>query len=54
MARDDKIRLPAGQGGLTRYFEEAKSTFEFSPSSVIVIAIIIMLIIIALHNFWSF
>jgi len=25
MAQDNKIRLPSGQGGLTRYFDEYKS-----------------------------
>lgn len=49
MARDDKIRMPSGQGGLTRYFDEYKSKIEFSPTAVIVLCIIIMAVIIVLH-----
>ncbi len=48
---DDKIRLPSGQGGLTRYFDEYKSKIEFSPGSVIILAIIIMVVVILLHQF---
>jgi len=48
---DDKIRLPSGQGGLTRYFEEYHSKFELSPGAVLVLSILIMVIIILLHAF---
>ena len=51
MAKDNKIRMPSGQGGLTRYFDEYKSKIEFSPAAVIVLAVIIMVIIIVLHYF---
>ncbi len=51
MAQDNKIRMPSGQGGLTRYFDEYKSKIEFSPGSVVVMAIVIMIIIILLHYF---
>ncbi|MBU0457525.1 MAG: preprotein translocase subunit Sec61beta [Nanoarchaeota archaeon] len=51
MARDNKIRLPSGQGGLTRYFDEFKSKIELSPGSIIVMCIIVMVIIILLHYF---
>ena len=51
MAKDNKIRMPSGQGGLTRYFDEYKSKIEFSPGSVIVLSIVIMAIIIILHLF---
>ncbi|MBR9683329.1 preprotein translocase subunit Sec61beta [Candidatus Woesearchaeota archaeon] len=51
MARDNKIRMPSGQGGLTRYFDEYKSKIEFSPNAVIVMCIVIMLIVILLHYF---
>ena len=49
MGKDDKIRMPSGQGGLTRYFDEYKSKIEISPGSVIVLSLIIMVIIIILH-----
>ncbi len=51
MAHDNRIRLPSGQGGLTRYFDEYKSKIDFSPAAVIVLAAIIMIIIILLHQF---
>jgi len=51
MARDNKIRMPSGQGGLTRYFDEYHSKIEFSPGFVIVLCLIIMIIVILLHYF---
>lgn len=51
MAHDNRIRLPSGQGGLTRYFDEYKSKIEFSPGMVIVLCLVIMMIIILLHYF---
>ena len=51
MAQDNRIRLPSGQGGLTRYFDEYKSKIEFSPGAVIVLTIVIMLIVLLLHYF---
>ncbi|MAG73930.1 preprotein translocase subunit Sec61beta [archaeon] len=51
MAKDNKIRMPSGQGGITRYFDESISKVEFSPGMVIVIAVVIMVIVILLHQF---
>ena len=51
MARDDKIRMPSGQGGLTRYFDESKSKIDISPMAVVVLSILIMVIVIILHLF---
>lgn len=51
MARDNKIRMPSGQGGLTRYFDEYRSKIEFSPGVVIILCVIVMMIIILLHYF---
>lgn len=51
MTRDNKIRLPSGQGGLTRYFDEFKSRIEFSPGAVIVLCVVIMIMVILLHYF---
>jgi preprotein translocase subunit Sec61beta len=53
MGKDNKIRMPSGQGGLTRYFDEFKSKIEFSPAAVIVLSVVIMIIIILLHYFGS-
>lgn len=46
---DNKIRLPSSGGGLVRYFEDYKSKIEFSPSLVIVMIIIVILIELYLH-----
>ena len=51
MAKDNKVRMPQGQGGLTRYFDEYKSKIEISPGAVIVLSLVIMIIIILLHYF---
>lgn len=51
MSKDNKIRMPSGQGGLTRYFDEYRSKIEFSPGAVIILAIVTMIIIILLHQF---
>ncbi len=49
MAKDNKIRLPSGQGGLTRYFDESEAKIEFSPMTVIILSIIVMVVVIAMH-----
>ncbi|MDP3734222.1 MAG: preprotein translocase subunit Sec61beta [Nanoarchaeota archaeon] len=51
MAQDNKIRLPSGQGGLTRFSDEFKSRIELSPATVVVLCVIVMIIIILLHQF---
>jgi preprotein translocase subunit Sec61beta len=51
MAKQDKIRMPSGMGGLTRYFDEYRSKVEIAPGHVIVLAIIVMIIVIVLHYF---
>jgi len=50
---DDKIRMPSGQGGLVRYFDEYKSKIEFSPGVIIIMCIIVMAIVILMHYFGS-
>jgi preprotein translocase subunit Sec61beta len=47
----DQIRMPSGQGGLVRYFDEYKSKIEISPGAVIVMCILVMAIVILLHYF---
>ncbi len=49
MARDEKIRMPTGQGGLVRYFDEYKSNIEFKPGHIVLMAIVVMIIEIVLH-----
>ncbi len=51
MAEDNRIRLPSGQGGLTRYTDETTSKIEFSPGAVIIISLAIIILIALLHYF---
>ena len=51
MTDDGKIRLPSGQGGLTRYFDEYKTKVQLSPGGVVILCLIIIGIIIFLHYF---
>lgn len=44
MAKDNKINMPMGQGGLTRYFDEYKSNIEFRPGHIIIMVIIVIII----------
>ncbi len=48
---DNQLRLPSGQGGLTRFNEEVKSRIELSPKAVIIVVLIVMVIIILLHSY---
>jgi preprotein translocase subunit Sec61beta len=48
---EDKIRMPMGQGGLVRYFDESHSKFEFSPGMIIILCLVIIGIIVLLHYF---
>ncbi len=50
MARDNKVHMPSGQGGLTRYFDEYSSKVEISPTAVIILSVVIMIIVIILHQ----
>ena len=50
---NEQIRMPSGQGGLVRYFDEYKSKIEISPGMVIVMCIVVMAIVIILHYFGS-
>jgi preprotein translocase subunit Sec61beta len=51
MAKDSRVRLPSGMGGITRYFDETKSRIEIKPGSVIVFIVIIIIFMIMLHMF---
>ena len=48
---DDKVRLPSSMGGLTRFFDEYKSKIEFSPGTVIIAIILVIVLILVLHQF---
>ena len=49
MARDSRIAMPSGIGGLVRYFDDYKSKIEFKPGVVIIFVIIVIIITIILH-----
>ena len=51
MSNDNQIRLPSGQGGLTRFFDEYKSKLEISPGAVIVLSLFIIALVILLRYF---
>lgn len=42
MAADNKISMPSGMGGITRYFEEYTSKFQFKPIHVITMILILI------------
>jgi preprotein translocase subunit Sec61beta len=45
----DRIRLPSGSGGITRYFDQDQSKLLFSPGIVIVLVVIVIIVEIILH-----
>ncbi len=47
----DRVTIPSGTAGLTRYFEASTSKIEFSPGGVIILSLIVMLVIVLLHSF---
>ncbi len=47
---DQGISMPAGIGGLTRYFEESESKIQLKPMHIVVIIAALILIEIGL---WS-
>ena len=55
MARSNRINMPQGQGGLTRYFDEYKSKISFKPGHIVVLVIVVIIIEIILYmrgNAW--
>ena len=50
MAQDNKIRMPSSQGGLTRYFDEYSSKIDISPTTVVILALVVMVLVIILHS----
>lgn len=49
MAKDNKIHIPSGMGGLVRYFDEAKSKIQLKPGYIIILVILVILIELILH-----
>ena len=48
---EDKIKMPASFGGLTRYFDEYKSSLEFKPQYVVVAIVIVIIFEFGLRLF---
>lgn len=48
---EEKIRMPASFGGLTRYFEDYKSKIEIKPEYVILMIIVIIALSVAVRIF---
>ncbi|MBN2368315.1 preprotein translocase subunit Sec61beta [Candidatus Woesearchaeota archaeon] len=53
MARKDKISMPSGGAGITRYFDDYKSKIEFKPGHIIFLAIVVIVLVLALHVWGS-
>ena len=53
MAQDNKVNMPAGFGGLTRYDEEYESYINLKPSYVILFIIAIIVFRIGLSVFFK-
>lgn len=49
MAKQNKVNLPSGMGGLTRYFDDYTSNVELKPGHVVILSIIVMVLVIILH-----
>ena len=49
MAKDNKISMPSGMGGLTRYFEEYHSKFTLKPGHVVILCVAVIVIMLFLH-----
>lgn len=48
---EEKIRMPASFGGLTRYFEDYKSKIEIKPEYVVFAIILVIALEVALRIF---
>ena len=48
---EEKIRMPASFGGLTRYFEDYKSKIELKPEYVVFAIIVVIALEVALRIF---
>jgi preprotein translocase subunit Sec61beta len=51
MAKDNKIHMPSGQGGLTRYFDETSTKIHLSVHTVMILVGVVVIAVIALHFF---
>ena len=47
----DKITMPSGGAGITRYFDEYRSKLRFKPGHIVVLCIVVILLAILLHTY---
>ncbi len=51
MAKDNKIHMPSGMGGIVRYFDEYKSKIEMKPGHIFVLIVIVIVIMLVLNTY---
>jgi len=51
MAKDNKVSMPSGIGGLVRYFDEYKSSIELQPMHVVFLCIAVIVFMVLMHMF---
>ncbi len=47
---ENKIRLPSGQGGLTRYSDEYSSKVQITPITVVIIILVVIVLTAVLYS----
>lgn len=45
----DKVIMPATQGGLVRYFEDSKSFIELKPEHALFLVVLVIILELLLH-----
>ncbi len=45
----NKVSMPSGMGGLTRYFDEYKSKIRIKPGHIIVMCVVVIVIMAFLY-----
>lgn len=53
MARDNRIQMPSGIGGLVRYFDEYKSSISIKPGHILIAIGLVIVLMILLNMFGS-
>ena len=51
MAKDNKINMPSGMGGLVRYFDDYKSKFAIKPGHILVLIGLVIVLMVLLNTF---
>ncbi len=51
MARKNKVRMPSSMGGLVRYFEDYRSSFEIRPGVVVVACVVVIALVLILRAY---